>query len=228
MFNFFRNKQKFNYGDNPIEINFVEDFLNMSDLIKNSKVKLNFKLNRDLDFKDEMSYKNTSIKYNIYPVGCLEKVYFNACFDGNNHTISNVEIFNDMMYYHSDFAECGLFGYLKNAEIKNLNLKNIFVIGEHNTGILAGSTEKSIIKNCIIENSQIEVISNNTKSNGLSLVLGKSYGFNEIDNIKYNVGIYLNKMDSYNELIQISETDKITNCVNTKFLDDKKILKKKL
>lgn len=228
MFNFFKNKQKFNCYDDPIEINFVEDFLNMPDLIKKSEVKLNFKLNRDLDFKAETSYRKLSIKHNIYPVGCLENVYFNACFDGNNHTISNIEIFNDKMYSYGDFSECGLFGYLKNAEIKDLYLKNIYIIGEHNTGVLAGSAEQSIIKNCIIENCEIEIVSNKIKTQGLSLVLGKSYGFNEIDNIKYNVDIYLNKIDHYNEIIQINETDKIINCVNTKDLDDTKILKKKL
>ena len=86
---------------------------------------------------------------------------FQGTFDGKNHTISNLTVLgqNHVSTLNSQvFA--GLFGYAYNAEIKNLNLTNVFIEVNYRptinqatvfTGAIAAFNMNSIINNCHVE-----------------------------------------------------------------------------
>ncbi|MAS24142.1 MAG: hypothetical protein CMI03_03865 [Oceanospirillaceae bacterium] len=73
---------------------------------------------------------------------------FQAVFEGNGHTIHNLYINRPDEYY------VGLFGYLKNAEIRNLTVTTYasgVAAGKEGTGILAGGAENSVISNVTVK-----------------------------------------------------------------------------
>ena len=99
-----------------------------------------FKLTKDIDLGGRSwipigFYRNTS------EIGNQKLSGFEGHFDGNGKTISNFRL------YHPDWNYVGLFGAIKNSEIKDLTVKPGYVItaGE-NAGILAGSAEHSVIR----------------------------------------------------------------------------------
>jgi len=66
---------------------------------------------------------------------------FYGIFDGNNYKISG-------LYYNED-GYAGLFGYLDEAEIKNLGIENSYFASEYNfAGGIAGWAENATITNC--------------------------------------------------------------------------------
>ncbi len=83
----------------------------------------NFIITADIDLND----------ISLTPVGSLErKAFFKGIFDGDGHTIFNV----DINMPDSDFV--GLFGYIEDGKIQNLNLENIKIIGDSYVGGIAG------------------------------------------------------------------------------------------
>lgn len=96
---------------------------------------------------------------NWIPIG-IYGFPFKGDFDGNNHTISNFEIYASEYNIHY-----GLFGNIQNTgTINNLNIENVFV-GEHihrssdtNYSVLCGYTsDTTIISNCHTNNCKILV-----------------------------------------------------------------------
>ena len=65
---------------------------------------------------------------------------FKGTFDGQGHTISNININNNNSSY------CGFFGSISNATIKNLNLEGN-IQGQNYCGLLAGISSASTIEN---------------------------------------------------------------------------------
>jgi fibronectin-binding autotransporter adhesin len=81
------------------------------------------------------------------PIGS-DNVPFTGTFDGNGHTIQNLNI------YKPDLHQVGLFGSTNNATIKNLNISDANVVGRRNTGGLVGYARgNSTISNCSITGS---------------------------------------------------------------------------
>jgi len=73
------------------------------------------------------------------------EVCFEGTFDGRGHTISNLD--------HADWVNnmdrVGLFMCTENAEIKNVNLANVYIKGDDYVGALVGRTYgNTIISNC--------------------------------------------------------------------------------
>lgn len=76
------------------------------------------------------------------PIGTGSASYFAGTFDGNNHTISNMNIESNGEYV-------GFFGYLK-GQVKNLNVQGNIISGTDCTGGIAGKLEDTgKIINCI-------------------------------------------------------------------------------
>ena len=110
-----------------------------------------FELTRSLDFMDDASYRNTANKatYTVSdyddsddngwdPVGILAAP-FNAKFDGNGYTISNLMINRD------GSGRIGLFGVTSSdAEITNLGLLDVNITGRNNVGGLVGQNQSAI------------------------------------------------------------------------------------
>ncbi|MBR2705437.1 MAG: hypothetical protein IKE91_08205, partial [Clostridia bacterium] len=105
-------------------INYIDDLVDLAIDVNNgnSYEGKTIKLMRDLDFNDASSYKNNQVDtsltssgtgFNI--IGISKKTPFSGIFDGQGHTISNLYIKTDKDYV-------GLFGYISEAEIKNLSI----------------------------------------------------------------------------------------------------------
>lgn len=88
-----------------------------------------------------------------FPIGKNLDYYFNGTFDGNGHTI-----FNLTFSLYDDVYNYGIFGYLNNATIKNLNIDEANIQIQDNTqtvqtfkvGLVAGETVSSTIKNIVL------------------------------------------------------------------------------
>ena len=71
--------------------------------------------------------------------------YFRGEFDGNGHEILNLSV--EM----NNYLNLGLFGYVVNGTIRNLNLRDLFLRGSHYVGGLAGYMFlESEIDNCSV------------------------------------------------------------------------------
>lgn len=90
------------------------------------------------------------------PVGQTGATQFKGTFDGNNKTLSNLNInsvgTNDEGHYSS-----GLFGWLNAAIVKNLNIEGAKVVGHHNCGVIAGYLETAgcTIESCTVNNAEL-------------------------------------------------------------------------
>ena len=87
---------------------------------------------------------------NRTPEGTIS-THFKGVFDGDNHTISNLELI-------AASSSAGLFGGIENATIKNLNVNNAYIASTDNIyagGIAATVDGESKIENCNVTNSTI-------------------------------------------------------------------------
>lgn len=125
--------------DNPYLLENSDDLILFSELI----------LGNDSDAYSEKVYLLTNditLQDAWKPVGSDEKP-FSGIFDGDDHTISGVWISN------SDDNFAGFFGKVygtptKDAEVRNLNLENVQILGGTFTGGISGVTKYATIQNC--------------------------------------------------------------------------------
>ena len=68
--------------------------------------------------------------------------YFDGFFDGNAHKIENTDINQDHVF------GIGLFGMLHEAEIKNLEVTNVNLLGKGDVGAIAGKVYNSTVEKC--------------------------------------------------------------------------------
>lgn len=90
------------------------------------------------------------------PVGQTGATQFKGTFDGNNKTLSNLNI-NSVGTDDEGFYSSGLFGWLNGAIVKNLKIEGAKVVGHHNCGVIAGYMETSgcTIESCTINNADL-------------------------------------------------------------------------
>lgn len=118
------------------------------------------KLEKDIDLQN---HEWTPIGYGTSDgLGGLETGNrFEGTFDGQNHTIKNLMIttFKGGLNENASAARgVGLFGQTHNAVIKNLNIENAQVVGNHYVAALAGFTLGTEISGCNVKNA---IITNN-------------------------------------------------------------------
>lgn len=114
------------------KISTAKDFLNIS-----NNPSAHYILVNDIDFKN-------------VPILAKVNFCFSGIFDGNNHRIVNPLIRNDKL------ISAGLFGNLGfKAIIKNLKIKNAFVVAQGYVGVIAGENYGAIV-NCNVDNSIVE------------------------------------------------------------------------
>ena len=104
-----------------------------------------YEIIRDLDFRNDSSYVDTSIKPDFtvrsgwYPISS-----FNSIFEGNHYTIRN-------LFFHRNVIDnVGLFGSIKQAEIRNVQLENLYIQGNNNVGGLVGYQSSGSITNSYV------------------------------------------------------------------------------
>lgn len=99
-----------------------------------------YELARSLDFGDANSYASGTVntawsdRSGWLPIG-LNENQFDAIFDGNGHTISNLYV--KRTTESSNFSTVGLFGYSSGA-IRDIGMMNVDVTGGYAVGGLAG------------------------------------------------------------------------------------------
>ncbi|MDD4332958.1 MAG: GLUG motif-containing protein [Patescibacteria group bacterium] len=108
----------------------------------------NYILTQDVDCAETQSWNDGK---GFKPIG--NSVFgdkFSGVFDGGEHTISNLYINRPFSpaEYPANYTHIGLFGYTKNAEIKNIGLINENITGYRFVGGLAGTAESTQITNC--------------------------------------------------------------------------------
>ncbi len=116
------------------------------------------------------------------PIG-NEDTPFTGTFDGNNHTIYNLDIAQTLAAQNT-----GLFGHTNNATIKNITLVNPQIKAGTDVGALAGSIDNTTIINASAENAFINAYYN------VGGLIGNSYGKSSITN-SYSTGKLVARFD---------------------------------
>lgn len=160
------------------EINSLDDFMTFyNGSLNGEPVSANcVTLNTDLDLSSIEDFK---------PM--YSKSFFSGVFDGNNHTISGLNI-ND------SGNKTGLFYELSGATIKNITFSNCNVTGNGFVGLLAAESYNSSLINCNIIDSKI--ISINDGAGGFvsyaeeSVFDGCSIQDSEVQG-RFNAGVFM-------------------------------------
>ncbi len=76
------------------------------------------------------------------PIG-TENYAFSGVFDGGHHTISGLYIRSTSLY------DQGLFGYLYEANVKNVSVENSYIYSRSYSGSIVGRASFSTIENCV-------------------------------------------------------------------------------
>lgn len=122
---------------NPIQLNQLRNFLNQSGVY--------FKLMADIDLTEFLEEENPDQGWQ--PVG-TSSAPFKGILDGNGKTISGLWI------NRSNTSYVGLFGYCKDATIKNLTIKDAEINGKTCVGVISGYdynyNKKGGVSNCIL------------------------------------------------------------------------------
>ncbi len=187
------------YGEgtetNPYQIQYIEDLVTLSNKTNNGDTYEGewFKLTRDLDFKENTSYKDhTRTDYGningdenkdnlkteltsgtgFKPIGnkndnADESTAFQGIFNGSGFILNN-------LYQNTSWDKyTGLFGRIYNATIKNLTLKGELKVAKIDSGAVIGSAKgTSTIENVINYVNASSTIG----SNSLSGIIGISSG----------------------------------------------------
>ena len=145
-------------ADNVYEIASLDDLKELSDFVnaENTCSGLTFRQTADIIADNELF---TPIAY--CPDNDFSKV-FSGTYDGQNHVISGLQI--------NKANHCvGLFGYLSDAEVKNVILRNSSISGKSYVGGIVGQTDFTAIRNCRVESSV-------TINNGINGYSGSYHG----------------------------------------------------
>ena len=159
----------------------------------------------DIDFKNGDNKDNSS--KNFIPIGNSSTNSFRGTFDGNNKIITGLYI-----YQEKDYA--GLFGYVKEAEIKNLKMQNCKVVSTRNyVGNFVGQANNSSISNCSADcSAEDTAVSSGTDKVGG--IVGRVDGTATITNC-YNMGSVSSSGTAGGIVGDLQATATITNCYNT-------------
>ena len=95
------------------------------------------------------------------PIGISSNLAFKGTFDGNDKQIGNIFVSNTTQNYE------GLFGYLNNATIKDLNLDTPIIRGNNNIGTLVGYANNTNITNINASNITTGTLSGNRITGGV-------------------------------------------------------------
>lgn len=140
-----------------------------------------FKLNYDIAF-------NSNIVNNFTPIGGkFSNNYYAFCgsFDGDGHTISGINIYNN----EKSFA--GIFGYIESgASISNVTLVNVSIRGKNKIGGIVGENNGGSISKCLVAKSTINGTSYTgaiVGYNSTSGTLDHNY-YGNINNVSSGIG----------------------------------------
>ncbi len=139
---------------------------------------------------------------------------FLGTFDGQNYTISNLNVDSDAET-HGEYAS-GLFGFLDvNGSVKNLKIDGATVKGHHWTAAVCGYTAKGSIENCHVTNATI--ISTHANSDACGDKTGAVIGYTTgtvKDCTATNCSITIDGRDA-GQIAGAAKEANVTNCTAT-------------
>lgn len=146
--------------DNVITIETAEEFAGFAKSVNegNQYVGITVELAKDLDLQNRAW---TPIGYGCMELGGVEnEKAFRGTFDGKEHTIYNLNIDYSTTRLGGEAtgsAGIGLFGQLlSGAIVKNLDVENAVVKGNHYVAVIAGyAYDNVLIDNCEVEDAQV-------------------------------------------------------------------------
>ena len=105
------------------------------------------------------------------PVGQTGATTFNGVFDGQNYTISNLNV-NSEAQTGANYSS-GLFGWVEshtagNGHLKNVKINGATIVGNHNCGALVGyiTQETALVDNCHVTGAAVSCLNANSDANG--------------------------------------------------------------
>jgi len=146
-----------------VDINSLEEFLQFAEDVRNNSYNIQgntYRLNTDIDLAGiafEPMFNKADFELRFSETNTNAKTGFNAIFDGQGHTISNLNIVYDcggIDRENLNWAKVGLFGHIgADGIVKNLNVTNAaidYISPDHaryptSSGIIAGSCEGQIL-----------------------------------------------------------------------------------
>ncbi len=155
------------------------------------------------------------------PVGQTGATTFNGVFDGQNHTISNLNVNSEAQtgkHYSS-----GLFGWVEShtagrGHIKNVKIAGATVVGHHNCGALVGYiTEKyAVVDNCHVSNATISCTYANGDADGdkAGALIGNATNATKVNGCSAADCTVSGGRDS-GQLIGAAKADNVTGCSAT-------------
>jgi hypothetical protein len=108
---------------------------------------------------------------NWAPIGQTGATTFNGVFDGQNYTISNLNV--DSSAQTGKNYSSGLFGWVEShtaghGHIKNVKISGATIVGHHNCGALVGyiTQETALVENCHVTGATITCTKANNDADG--------------------------------------------------------------
>ena len=105
------------------------------------------------------------------PVGQTGATTFNGVFDGQNYTISNLNV--DSSAQTGAYYSSGLFGWVEShtagrGHIKNVKINGATIVGHHNCGALVGyiTQETALVENCHVTGAAVTCTKANDDADG--------------------------------------------------------------
>ena len=155
------------------------------------------------------------------PVGQTGATTFNGVFDGQNYTISNLNV--DSVAQKGAYYSSGLFGWVETHTegrgiIKNVKINGATVKGNHNCGALVGYiTEKyARVENCHVANTAIECHYANGDADGdkAGALIGNATNATKVNGCTATDCTVSAGRDA-GQLIGAAKLDNVTNCSAT-------------
>jgi len=117
-----------------------------------------FELGDDIEYDYRTLGENES---NYEAIGNNDGHKFAGHFDGKNYTISGIRIYKGGDNYQ------GLFGYIDNAEVKNVILADATITGCNYVGGIVGYNKGGTVTNChVLDNVTVHTVQNNSIRHG--------------------------------------------------------------
>ncbi len=200
--------------DDPYQIATIEDLIELSNtpgdwgahFIQTADIAFNAD-ETQVDWDGDGTVGDADDAYGFSPIG-NSTTKFTGGYNGNGYSIDNLYINRSTTDY------IGFFGYLYNADIEGVNLNNVDIAGNEQTGALTGLIEYGTIDDCFVSGS----VDGEVNSGGLAgdvryRVVTHNCGADVTVSGEYNVGGFAGRLYHNND--NDNEKPLITNSYAT-------------
>lgn len=129
-----------------------------------------------------------------------ENVIFTGSYNGGGYAVTNLTINNRDSEYQ------GLFGYVQEAELSDINLRNVRIQGQRYVGGIAGYARDTIIDRCSVQGEIWSVSDYSGGLAGYSIGIG-NYIRNSYSNVNIHGASYIGGLIGYSTTTTFSITD---------------------